>query len=128
MNGPGPGALHVLIIDDSPHDRADAKAALRRGSARQLHFSEAASGELGLQRCLQQPAPDCVLLDLGLPDVDDMEVLARLPRDGDGLLQLPVVVLTGSVEPGRNQAVLRAGAQDYVVKAWLSPETLTKAV
>ncbi len=121
-------ALRILIVDDNPLDRAEAKAALLNGSSRRYQFIEAASAGDALRLCTQPPLPDCLVLDLGLPDADNMEVLTQLPRDEDHLLRVPVVVLTGVVGPGLNQAALRAGAHDYVGKAWLRPETLTQAV
>ena len=120
--------LRVLIVDDNRLDRADAKAALLKGSSRLYRFTEAATAEEALRLCAAMPLPDCIVLDLGLPDADELGVLTRLPRDEDGLLRVPVVVLTGAVAHGLNQAALRAGANDYVGKAWLRPETLTQAV
>jgi signal transduction histidine kinase len=120
--------MRVLIVDDNALDRAEAKAALLNGSKRIYRFSEAASAEEALRLCAQLPQPDCIVLDLGLPDADEFEVLKRLPRDEDDLLTVPVVVLTASAELGLNRAALRAGAHDYVGKAWLLPETLTQAV
>ena len=120
--------LRVLIVDDNPLDRADAKAALLKGSARRYQFTEAASAQEALHGCQQRPLPDCIVLDLGLPDAEEFDVLNGLPRDESQHLLVPVVVLTGSVEPGLSQAALRAGAQDYVGKAWMLPETLTQAV
>ncbi len=120
--------LRVLIVDDNPLDRADAKAALLKGSTRRYDFIEASTAKEGLQFCHQQPIPDCLVLDLGLPDAGELDVLQQLPRDADQLLLIPVVVLTAAVASGLNQAVIRAGAQDYVGKAWLRPETLTQAV
>ncbi len=128
MNGERAGALRVLIVDDNAQDRAQAKRALRLGSPRDYTFSEAATAEEGLRLCDQEPLPDAMLLDLGLPDAGELEVLARLPRDEDELLRVPVVVLTGSLAQGMNQVALRAGAQDYVGKGWLGPETLTQAL
>ena len=120
--------LRVLIVDDNRLDRAEAKAALLNGSNRPYQFTEAATAEEALRLCAVLPLPDCIVLDLGLPDADELGVLTRLPRDEDGLLRVPVVVLTGAVAHGLNQAALRAGANDYVGKAWLRPETLTQAV
>ena len=120
--------MRVLIVDDNPLDRAEAKAALLNGSKRVYQFTEASSAEEALRLCAQLPLHDCIVLDLGLPDADEFDVLKRLPRDEDGLLRIPVVVLTASVELGFNRSALRAGAQDYVGKAWLLPETLTQAV
>ncbi len=123
-----PKTLRVLIVDDNPLDRADAKAALLNGNSRPYHFIEASTAEEGLRLCALLPLPHCLVLDLGLPDAGVLEVLSRLPRDDDQLLRVPVVVLTGAVEQGLSQAALRAGAHDYVGKAWLRPETLTQAV
>ena len=120
--------MRVLIVDDNAMDRAEAKAALLNGSKRLYQFTEAASADEALRLCAQAPLPDCIVLDLGLPDADGLEVLKRLPRDEDDLLRVPVVVLTASMEIGLNQAALRAGAHDYVGKAWLVPEALTQAV
>lgn len=120
--------LRVLLVDDNPLDRADAKAALLMGSSRPYVFIEATTAEEALRLCHQQPSPDCLVLDLGLPDAGNLDVLKQLPRDADQLLRIPVVVLTASVELGLNQATIRAGAQDYVGKAWLCPEALTQAV
>lgn len=123
-----PAPLRILIVDDNPLDRADAKAALLKGSSRPYHFIEATSAEQALALCAQGHLPDCVVLDLALPDADGLEVLERLPHDEDDVLLVAVVVLTGSTHLGLGQAVLRAGAHDYVGKAWLLPETLTQAV
>ena len=128
MNSRYEPPLRVLIVDDNPLDRADAKAALVNGSGRVYHFTEASSAREALHWCAQLPPPDCMVLDLGLPDAQEFEVLNSLPREEGYLLCVPVVVLTASVELGLSQAALRAGAQDYVGKAWLLPETLTQAV
>jgi len=128
VNARGRQPMRVLIVDDNPLDRAEAKAALIKGSGRLYEFTEASSAEEALACCSRAPLPDCIVLDLGLPDADEFEVLQHLPRDADNLLSIPVVVLTASMEIGLNQAALRAGAQEYVGKAWLLPETLTQAV
>lgn len=120
--------LRILIVDDSLHDRAEAKAALLKGSTQRYAFVEAASGEAALRICRQLPAPDCVVLDFELPDANALHVLAHLPRDADDFIVIPVVILTGSTSSSVNQEVLRAGAQDYVGKSWLGPESLTRAV
>ena len=120
--------LRLLIIDDNPLDRAEAKAALLKGSDRPYLFIEASTAEEGLRLCTQAPLPDCLVLDLGLPDAGELDVLRRLPRGDDQLLSFAVVVLTAAVERGLSQAALRAGAHDYVGKAWLGPQTLTQAV
>ncbi len=118
----------VLLVEDNALDRAESKAALITGSSRRYIFSEAASADETVALCIATPPFDCILLDFGLPDGDGLDVLARLPRDGDGLLLVPVLILTIGVAPDKHRALLRAGAQDYVGKAWLGPESLTRAV
>ena len=121
-------AWRVLLVDDNALDRAESKVALLTGSSRRYAFSEAASADAAVTLGLDAPAFDCIVLDFEMPDGDALDVLARLPRDTDGLLHAAVLILTGGVPPGKHRALLRAGAQDYVGKAWLSPESLTRAV
>lgn len=118
----------ILIVDDNAHDRADAKAALLKGSSQRYAFLEASFGEEALHICRQTPALDCIILDVGLPDTNAIDVLGHLPRDADACIAIPVVILTGSADALINQEALRAGAQDYVGKSWLGPESLTRAV
>ncbi|MFT5589149.1 MAG: PAS domain S-box-containing protein [Bradyrhizobium sp.] len=121
-------AWRILLVDDNPDDRAEAKAALLNGSSRRYEFIEAALAQEALYHCAQQPAPDCLLLDFDLPDADAFELLARLPRDSHDITLVPVVILTGSSRQSLSQELLRAGADDYVGKAWLGPESLTRGV
>ena len=125
----------VVIADDQPFDRAEAKAALLRGSTRRYTFVECGTAEAVLAAVDHAEEPiDCVLLDYRLPDAEAPEVLDRLPRV-DRLTDLPavpVVVVTGADRgpdgADWNRAVLRAGAQDFVGKDWLTPASLTRAV
>ena len=119
---------HILLVDDNAVDRAESKAALINGSSRRYFFSEAASADEASTLCAATPAFDCMVLDIELPDGDALDVLARLPRDADGMLRTPVVILTVGAEPAKLRALVRAGAQDYVGKAWLGRESLTRAV
>ena len=119
---------HILIIDDSPDDRADLRQMLLRGSDRRYRFSEAELGADGLRQLQQtREGPyDCILLDYCLPDMNAEELLAAFCAGAD-LPPCPVVVVTGS---GRadGRKLLRAGAQDYIGKDWTTPESLTRAV
>lgn len=118
----------VVVIDDSPEDRAEVRRLLLRGSDRRYNFIEASIGAAGVSAVLGAGAlPDCVLLDYHLPDIDAPEVLAAL-QGRDGLPVCPVVVLTGGAGPEAGRLVLRAGAQDYVGKDQLTPSGLTRAI
>ena len=131
---PDDRAWHVLVADDQPFDRAEAKAALLRGSTRRYRFTECETGGEVLDVIMDDATDvDCVVLDFRLPDREAPDVLASLPRV-PGLVNLPcvpVVVVTGGGGLGANdwnRAVLRAGAQDFIGKDWLTPASLTRAV
>lgn len=124
--GPAPAAWRVVVVDDSPDDRAEARRLLLKGSDRRYQFAEAETGAAAVAAALAGP-PDCLLLDYNLPDLDAPDVLAALAGP-DGLPVCPVVVVTGSAGAEMGRAVLRAGAQDYIGKDWLTPEGLTRAV
>jgi PAS domain S-box-containing protein len=119
----------ILIIDDNPDDRAEVRRLLLVGSDRRYKFTEAENGKSGIAACLNpaRDGPDCVVLDYHLPDMNAVEVLCALAGP-DGAPICPVVVLTGGsgVESGRE--VLRAGAQDYIGKGWITPPALTRAI
>lgn len=129
--GSAPSGLHlwrVLVVDDSPDDRAEIRRLLLKGSERRFEFVEAETGAAGVRAVLDaDDLPDCVVLDYNLPDMDALAVLAALAGP-DGLTACPVVVLTGTVGHEQTRAVLRAGAQDYLGKGWMTPESLTRAV
>lgn len=118
--------FHVLLVEDSPDDRADVRRMLLLGSERRFKFTEADTGTKGLALVAGlDELPDCILLDFCLPDMNALDFIARL-RDGGDLTPCPVVVLTGSVTGG--QDVIREGAQDYLGKGWATPEVLTRAI
>jgi len=118
----------VVVIDDCPDDRAEARRLLLRGSERRYKLAEAETGAAGVRAILDAAdLPDCVILDYNLPDMDAVEVLAALAGP-DGLTVCPVVVLTGTVCYEQTRMVLWAGAQDYLGKGWMTPESLTRAV
>lgn len=128
MNRSEQTSWRILLVEDNALDVAEAKAALLAGSGRRCHFSVTALASEALRLCADDPAYDCMVLDFELPDGDALDVLARLPHDDDGLPHLPVVILTGGGASGTSRGALRAGAQDYVGKAWLGPESLSWAV
>ena len=121
----------VLVIDDSPEDRAEIRRLLLLGSARQYQFVETSTGlagVAGVRAVLNtNKLPDCVVLDFNLPDMDAVAVLAALIGP-DGLTPCPVVIVTVAVGIEQTRAVLRAGAQDFLCKGSMTPESLTRAV
>ncbi len=126
----------LLLVDDSPDDRADLRRMLLRGSDRRFHFTEAETGGQALRQVREQqavdpvqPPFDCVLLDLRLPDMTGHEWLATFSQ-GRELPPCPVVVITGwtGADTQAGPQLLRAGAQDYIGKSWSTAESLTRAV
>jgi len=123
----GQKPCRVLVVDDDPEDRAEARSLLLQGSDQRYVFEEASTGAAGVEAALRGAPPDCILLDYNLPDMDAPDVLAAL-HVKSGRTICPVVVLTGASGPERGRLVLRAGAQDYIGKGWLTAPGLTRAV
>ncbi|MCC6468854.1 MAG: response regulator [Alphaproteobacteria bacterium] len=98
----------ILVVDDEPQIRRFLRAGL---SVHGYALSEVASGEEAL-RVIPRDQPDLVVLDLGLPDMDGMEVLRRL-REWS---QVPVIVLSVRSQEREKVRALEAGADDYVSK------------
>ena len=119
----------VVIIEDSPEDRDELRRLLLKGSDRRYQFVEAQTGAAGVRAVLEDPdgPPDCVLLDYTLPDTDALEVLPAVIGP-DGLTICPFVVVTGIADMRLGPAVLRAGAQDFIGKDWMTAESLTRAI
>ena len=104
----------VLVIDD---DRSLLRA-LRLGLQSEGHeVSTAANGESGLsQTAITQP--DVVVLDIGLPDMDGLEVCKRIREWSD----VPIIILSATGTENRKVAALDGGANDYVTKPFSMAE------
>ena len=114
-------ARRVLVVDDEPSIRAVLAAYLR---AEGFDVTEAATGAEALRVCgLREQAPDLVLLDIGLPDIDGLEVLRRLRTTSD----VYVVLVTARTEEVDKLVGLGVGADDYVTKPF-SPRELVARV
>jgi DNA-binding response OmpR family regulator len=100
--------VRVLVVDDS----AEARDAVRRTLEREgLAVEQAADGPAALA-AVSRCTPDLVLLDLAMPGMGGLEVLARLRRTST----VPVIVLSGREGEDVRVAALDAGADDYIVK------------
>lgn len=120
---------HIVIVDDSPDDRAEVRRLLLKGSDRRFTFAEAETGAAGLHALREGVTAQhrCVVLDYNLPDMAASAFLAAM-SEKEGAPDWPVVVFTGgdSAEIGRN--ALRAGAHDYIGKGWMTQQGLVRAV
>src|SRR5277367_5345607 len=106
--------LRVLIIDDDPADREIFKQYLDAARPRDFIFAESSTGKSGLAR-LRSFKPDCVLLDLNLPDIDGLEMIRRLYQ-GEEVLPCAVVMLTAAGSEQIAVEAMKLGVMDYMVK------------
>ena len=108
----------VLVVDDEPLIRRTLTINLR---ARDYEVETAADGRSALQ-VVAERTPDVIVLDLGLPDLDGVEVLRRLRRTS----RVPVIVLSARHESDDKVEALDAGADDYVTKPFGMDELLAR--
>ena len=108
----------VLVVDDEPPIVRAVAANLR---VRGFEALTAATGEAALA-AVEIHQPDCVVLDLGLPGIDGLEVLRRLRT----WTQVPVVVLTAIDGERDKVAALDLGADDYVTKPFGVAELMAR--
>jgi two-component system KDP operon response regulator KdpE len=111
-------SVTVLVIDDEPQVRRFLRTSLASTGYRLV---EAATGEAGLASA-KSHSPDLILLDLGLPDIDGVEVTRRLREWSTA----PVIVLSARGEDKDKIAALDAGADDYLTKPFSMPELLAR--
>ena len=100
----------VLVIDDSRFARVFARAVL---VAEGFDVIEADNGETGVARA-GSDAPDCIVLDLLMPNMGGLEVLKAIRAAN---LQMPIIVTTAGVEPDSRDDCLRCGATAVIEKA-----------
>jgi two-component system KDP operon response regulator KdpE len=116
--GVSPPSPVVVLIEDEPQIRRFLRATLGSSGYR-LH--EATSGEDGLVEAATRQ-PDVVILDLGLPDIDGLQVIRRLREWST----VPIIVLSARGQEGDKVAALDAGADDYVSKPFAVGELLAR--
>jgi two-component system KDP operon response regulator KdpE len=112
---PSPAAL---VIDDEPQIRRLLRVTLE---ANGYSVAEAATGQEGIVQAAQS-RPEIILLDLGLPDMDGVEVLRRI-REWS---RVPVIILSVRDREHDKIAALDAGADDFVTKPFSSGELLAR--
>jgi two-component system response regulator MprA len=101
--------MRILVVEDDPAVRNSLSRALRlEGYEAELH--EEGTSAI---RSLQVAAPDAILLDLQLPDVDGLEICRRVRASGDAT---PILMVTARDAIDDRVAGLDAGADDYLVK------------
>jgi two-component system, OmpR family, KDP operon response regulator KdpE len=108
----------ILIIDDEPPIRRFLRTTL---AVQDYRVVEAATGAEGLS-LLRHEKPDLVIVDLGLPDVDGLDVIRRI-REAS---RVPIVVLSSRDDEKGKVAALDLGADDYVTKPFGVEELMAR--
>jgi two-component system, OmpR family, KDP operon response regulator KdpE len=111
-------APHILVIDDEPQILRAIRTIL---TEKDFKVTTASRGEEGLTLAAANE-PDIFILDLGLPDMDGVEVCARLRE----WTQRPIIVLSARDEERDKVAALDAGADDYLTKPFGIEELLAR--
>jgi two-component system KDP operon response regulator KdpE len=110
--------LTVLLIEDEPQMRRFLRGSLATTGYKLV---EAATGTEGLAAAAAHP-PDVILLDLGLPDIDGLEVTRRLRE----WTKAPIIILSARGQDQDKVAALDAGADDYLTKPFSLPELMAR--
>jgi two-component system KDP operon response regulator KdpE len=111
-------AARILVVDDEPNILGTVTPLLR---SRAYEVSSAMSGRAALD-AVEREKPDLIVLDLGLPDIDGVEVCRRIRETQS----LPIVVLSARGAEGDKVRALDAGADDYVTKPFGADELLAR--
>jgi two-component system KDP operon response regulator KdpE len=104
----------VLVVEDDDETRA---ALVRELSTRGYQVWEAGDGGSALAKW-ESRRPDVLLLDLGLPDMDGLDIVRRIRREA----ATPIVILSGRYEEREKVEALERGADDYVTKPFAVDE------
>lgn len=111
--------IKVLVVDDEPPIRK----LLRMGLSTQgYEILEAPNGRSALE-LLVRNRPDLVILDLGLPDIQGLDLLRTMRAEND---RVPIVVLSSRSDEGAKVEALDHGADDYVTKPFGMEELLAR--
>jgi len=109
----------ILVIED---DKNSQKAIERLIGRLDVRLSFASSGKAALDM-LSQQMPDCIILDLGLPDMNGYDLLKKIAK-WEGISKVPIIVYTAADIGDEEQALLDSYAADVIIKGAESPERL----
>ena len=110
--------IHIVLIEDEKQIRRFLSAALE---AEGMNVYEAETGKQGLIVCATRK-PDLLIVDLGLPDIDGLEVI----RDVRSWSEVPIIVLSARSQEHEKVSALDAGADDYLSKPFGAAELIAR--
>jgi two-component system KDP operon response regulator KdpE len=114
-----PPTLRILVVDDEPAILRMLSIALEPDG---FVVTQANRGYAALD-AVRRNETDLILLDLGLPDIDGLQVIKRIRYAGS---TVPIVVMSSRVDEGGKVAALDLGADDYVTKPFSIDELLAR--
>ena len=109
----------ILVVDDSAYSRKKARLALKNEG---YEIVEAKNGREGLDK-MAEHSPDCVLLDLLMPEMDGFEVLED-PQSQNS--SIPILVVSADIQESTMSRVFELGAKDMLNKAYKEDELQRK--
>jgi CheY-like chemotaxis protein len=101
----------ILYVEDNPHNLRLVRKMLSIGN---YEVFEATTGQMGLELA-QSLNPDLILMDINLPDIDGLEVTARL-RQLPAFAHTPIVALTANAMHGDRERITSSGCDGYLAK------------
>ncbi|WP_354698378.1 hypothetical protein DSM112329_04052 [Paraconexibacter sp. AEG42_29] len=124
ISGEDGSPLRLLLVEDDDGD-AFLVTELLDSAGAEADVTRARTVAEARELLRHGPLPDCVLLDLGLPDAVGLDALTAV-RAAAGPVAL--VVLTGDIDRARGLAAVAAGAQDYLVKSQVDEDRLDRSI
>jgi two-component system KDP operon response regulator KdpE len=118
QSGGPPGGFQILVVEDEPQMRRFLRVTLRVNGYRVVEATTATEA----LAIAESRRPDLVVLDLGLPDLDGVDVVGKLRTWFAG----PIVVVSARQQEGDKVRALDAGADDYLTKPFGTSELLAR--
>jgi len=116
----------LLLVDDSPVDRALYRRLLKHDKTRTWVVLEAETGKEAMEFCRTHEL-GCILLDYHLSDCTCLDFIKSLGQDG-AFYSIPVVILTGQEDELLGLKAVQAGAQDFLLKGKLDSQVLIRSL
>ncbi|HUX85845.1 MAG TPA: response regulator [Chloroflexota bacterium] len=113
--------IHLLLIDDEPRVARALEFAI---SGRDVQL-ETINAPVDIATQVAAIAPDAILLDLGLAEVNGLDVCRTLKQDRQ-LGEIPVLVLSGKTDGSTKAASFAAGADDFIAKPFVPTELIAR--